>query len=304
MTVKVPERIFDSMVGLIRKSVLQEDLQEKIIAYVEYKAIKGFPFAELAILHYSMMNGAKTKEILAICAAVELLVLAGDILDDLEDGDAAGNPWLLDKAVGLNASTAILMLAINLLNQSNHPFKEEAAGIFIEYTLLACNGQHMDLTNQLPDESECLNAILLKSGSLAALACLVGSALAIGSPPEPIARYSRYIGLIGQLNNDLQDLWGRNNKSDLLGRKYTLPTLYLLKGKSEASALIRKYYSWEVGQDELVRNNEKISAAILESGVHTYIGVMKKIYQNKVKHELKHLGVSHQYIDQLIQYTL
>ncbi|PIC64711.1 hypothetical protein CSV79_04945 [Sporosarcina sp. P13] len=85
-----------------------------------------------------------------------------------------------------------------------------------------------------------------KSGSLVALSCIVGSVLATEDYPVEIETYSNYIGLIGQITNDLADIKTWNEKNDLLNKKFSLPILYLLNYKDKDLSFIHKYYSDQV----------------------------------------------------------
>lgn len=96
---------------MINEQITQYDLKQRLIEYVEYQSVKGFPFGELVVLHYKMFNGPETEEIYKIAGAVEMLILQSDILDDFEDGDFSAKPWYMEKKFGIKCCkcSALLM---------------------------------------------------------------------------------------------------------------------------------------------------------------------------------------------------
>ncbi|MDV6379198.1 polyprenyl synthetase family protein [Sporosarcina sp. GW1-11] len=129
-----------------------------------------------------------------------------------------------------------------------------------EYALQSVNGQYKDLLNMCRNEADYIQMTIEKSGSLVALACVVGSVLATKDYPVEIETYSTYIGLIGQMTNDLADIKTWNEKNDLLNKKYSLPILYLLNYKDKDLNFIHEYYLDQVEKSEIVKNQELISA--------------------------------------------
>ncbi len=76
----------------------------------------------------------------------------------------------------------------------------------MKYALKSVQGQHKDLLNSCQTESDYIEMSIEKSGSLVALVCVVGALLATDDDPVTIETYANYIGLIGQINNDLSDI--------------------------------------------------------------------------------------------------
>lgn len=117
-----------------------------------------------------------------------------------------------------------------------------------------------------------------------------------------ISRYSQFIGLIGQLNNDINDLSSWKGKNDLLNKKISLPIIYLLRYKGNGAEMIRSYYNGTIERDDLIRNQEQIIKIIEESGALLYTEIIKKIYQNKVRDELQYLDIDNNFMNQLLNY--
>ncbi|AXI01086.1 transcriptional regulator [Sporosarcina sp. PTS2304] len=296
--------------GMIRKSldymiseqIKQHELKEQLIRYVDYQSNKGFPFGELLILHYNMFNGIKTEEIYSVAAAVEMLILSFDMLDDFEDDDCKDKPWSMEPNLALNATTALLFLCTSIIRNTGFKNKDQGISILSEYALQSITGQHKDLLNICRSEEEYIQMTIEKSGSLVALACEVGSVLATEDYPVEIETYSTYIGLIGQITNDLADIKTWNEKNDLLNKKFSLPILYLLNYKDKELNFIHEYYADQVEKSEILKNQELISAKFVETGAIAYSEVIKKIYQGKAIDVLKKLAIEQHYIECLLKY--
>ena len=172
----------------------------------------------------------------------------------------------------------------------------------MEYALKSIHGQHKDLLNSCKTESDYIEMSIEKSGSLVALVCVVGAVLATDNDPVMIENYAKYIGLIGQINNDLEDIKIWNHKNDLLNKKYSLPIIYLMNCEDEKAQMIRDYYQNRVNKEEIIMNQELIHNKFVETGALAYTEVIKKIYQNKVLAQIKGLNINQCYIDQLLKY--
>ena len=116
-----------SIYHIVNEYIDQNDLKELIQQFVDFQSEKGFPFGELLILHYRMFNGIDTEEIYSIAAAVEILILSFDILDDFEDADCSDKPWLTEPKLALNTTTALQFLSLRVIQ--NCTFKNRDKGL-------------------------------------------------------------------------------------------------------------------------------------------------------------------------------
>lgn len=298
----ITKKIYNELNVFIRTYIKEEQLKEMMLSYVDFQSKKEFPFGELTILHYQMFGGSNSDGILSIASAVECLVLAFDILDDIEDGDDLSKPWSATPSLSLNTATAFVFLSLDVFRKSDLKYKDEAFSIFLEKALLAVEGQHKDLLNECKTEMDYINMVLGKSGSLCSLACVIGTILARGDCPSTVSEYSKYIGVIGQVSNDLSDLKNWHGKNDLLNKRFTLPIIYLLNSKSELASLVRLYYEGNLDKETIIANHEQIDHMLKEGGAITYAEVIKKIFQNKVKAELDVLNIDQTFLDQLLKY--
>ncbi|MCG7336724.1 polyprenyl synthetase family protein [Sporosarcina sp. ACRSM] len=286
----------------VHTQVKQQQLKEQLLGYAGYHAKLGFPFGELLVLHYNQFNGIATDDIYAVAAAVEILILSFDMLDDFEDEDCIDKPWSTQTNLALNSTTALLFLSVDAIRTTDFPNKDRAMDILIRYALRSINGQHQDLLNSSRNEKDYIEMTIEKSGSLTALACLIGTVLATDDYPEEIETYAELIGLVGQISNDLKDITTWNEKNDLLNKKYTLPIIYLLNHPDEDLQLVRDYYNNKLSADEIRQNRELISRKFVETGAITYTEVIKKMHQNRALNEVKKLQIDQQYMDRLVTY--
>ena len=291
-----------SIYHIVNEQIDQNDLKELILQFVDYQSVKGFPFGELLILHYQMFNGVETEEIYSVAAAVEILILSFDILDDFEDDDCKDQPWLKEPKLALNATMALPFLGLSVIQNSTFNNKDKGLSLLMEYALKSVQGQHKDLLNSCKTESDYIEMAVEKSGSLVALVCVVGALLATDDYPVAIETYANSIGLIGQINNDLADIKTWNQKNDLLNKKYSLPIIYLMNCQDENAQLIRDYYQNKVNKEEILKNQELINHKFVETGAITYTEVIKKIQQNKALAQIKGLNIDQSYIDKLLKY--
>src|SRR3954449_8950912 len=291
-----------SIYQIVNEQIDQNELKELILQFVDFQSEKGFPFGELLILHYRMFNGVETEEIYAVAAAVEILILSFDILDDFEDDDCIDKPWLTDPKLALNATTALQFVNLRVIQNSSLKNKDKSLSLLMEYALKSIHGQHKDLLNICKTESDYLEMSIEKSGSLVALVCEIGAVLATDNYPVVIETYAKNIGLIGQINNDLEDIKIGNQKNDLLNKKYSLPIIYLMNCEDEKTPMIRDYYQNKVSKEEIIMSQELIHNIFFETGAIAYTEVIKKIYQNKVLAQIKGLNIDQCYFDQLLKY--
>lgn len=262
----------------------------------------GFSFGELLILHYNMFNGKKNEDIYTVAAAIELLILSFDILDDLEDNDSLDKPWSEEPSLALNATTALLIMSGKAIQSTSFYNKDEAVAILFKYALQSVNGQHKDLLDISRTEVEYIEMTLEKSGSLTELACVMGTFLAMNDCPEEVKEYAKLIGLIGQINNDLLDIATWDGKNDLLHRKHTLPIIYILNHKDHELQIIQDYYNGKIHKGEIIQNHQFINRKFKETGAITYTEVIKRIQRNKVLSEVEKLNVEQTSIVQLKKY--
>ncbi len=181
--------------------------------------------------------GASREEVLEAATAVEFIIGALDIIDDIVDEEL--DP---DLAVGrcLNATLALLALAevVTLrLSQRLSPSRADLfRGAVQEGVAAATTGEDLDILfeqDQNVDETAALDMTSRKSGSLVAMAFRAAASLATEDAAvlDGLAELGRRVGIIYQLQNDADACTqeGARSTSDLRLRKKTLPVAYALQ---------------------------------------------------------------------------
>lgn len=207
----------------------------------------------------------------SVAVALECLICALDLLDDVEDEDQTAIVHALGVARTLNVATALLACAQHFLlalpNMNVRPSVVLSLQRSLQLAMIeATGGQHRDLLaeERSVDElslEECLEIAAEKAGALMRLACQLGAIVAEADE----ACYSLFselgllLGIAHQLDNDSHDLsdilqtpamyepyatleveeWSRttmfSDKTDIRRSKKTIP-LVLTAKETEQSA--------------------------------------------------------------------
>lgn len=255
--------------------MIGEELKELLQSFKEEKEAVGYSFGTLCVIHYEEYADTFNEDIYKIGAAIELLILSFDIIDDLQDNDT-NYIWTKTPRFSLNAVLAMMTIASKVLRQSSFEHRELAFQIIEQYTLLSINGQQLDLLNICQDESSYLQMITQKSGSLMAMSCLAGFILAQGKTSAEVEEYATALGVIQQIKNDIQDLKEWNLKNDLLNKKYSLPIIYIFSLQNEISKKLEGYYNKDEPLGILADNLTKL---IENTGAISYALAIKNLYK-------------------------
>jgi competence protein ComQ len=140
--------------------------------------------------------GGRWPEAVPAAAAVELFMVALDVLDDVEDAEETPLQAALGTARTLNVSTGLLFLARHALLGT---VGAGAAMLLLEAGLHACNGQHTDLAPPSDEPLRLEDALAVAAGkaaSLVAVACRLGS-LCAGADIIIQERYARFGAAVG-----------------------------------------------------------------------------------------------------------
>jgi len=173
--------------------------------------------------------GGHWKQAVPMAAAVEVFMVALDLLDDLEDGEENAVSASFGTARTLNVTTGLLSLAYGQLLDGAGV---EAARLLLEGGLRACSGQHADLAPADEHGGTLEGALAVasaKSGSLVAAICRLG-ALSGGADEQRqqlFAQFGSHLGIAAQLANDIAALApAAVGKTDVALCRPTLPLAY------------------------------------------------------------------------------
>ncbi|MHB1132434.1 MAG: polyprenyl synthetase family protein [Chloroflexota bacterium] len=239
-------------------------------------ATRSAKWPPLVLLPCDVLGGERSAGVIA-ASAVELAIAAGNIVDDVVDEE-----WDDDEvpaARGLNASLALLWLSQASLSDLSRSLGADRAlmigRLMSEGIVSACAGQDLDLSmERLSDvnEESAYDMTRWKSGSLAAMALQVGTAVATGDEEilSVASALGSHIGVVAQLLNDIQ---GVTTGSDLTRRKKTLPIAYALRCAHEENiSLLLSWYS--AGSPDSGVSEKAVASIIREVGGLDYAWVV------------------------------
>ncbi|WP_165912715.1 polyprenyl synthetase family protein [Effusibacillus lacus] len=221
--------------------------------------------------------------------AVELIVLSGDVYDDMIDKD---NFPLQEPNLPVEKSLLFanwtLMLAFRSVLTTRNIQSDVKQAIMTELNraiLQASWGQWLDEDCCFPKiitEEKYLDVIRLKSGKFGELACLAVALLACDEQQVNLWRNAGcYLGMAEQLKNDAADFM-RDSKNDLMKLKMTLPLIKSLENSYESgdgfSELMQR-----VSQDQnlLWANRVQIREYIINCGAFDYTFILSRLYTEK-----------------------
>ncbi|REK71472.1 polyprenyl synthetase family protein [Paenibacillus paeoniae] len=279
-----------------------EPLSRFSLSFIDDKLEETMLFGELTVIHYHMFGG-KGADIDGAAAAIELFILASDILDDLEDGDAPSKPWMkVPLPIALHVATSLVTLSQQaLLHATSDPgLRGELAVMMNAGLIQSANGQMLDLMNEVRSDEDYFRMVRDKSASLLVIACMAGVLLAGRPWHETVAEYASELGISAQLRNDSRDLLRWDEKSDFLNRKHTLLTMYLLEGPDEQVGWIRDYYTGSATKDDVTGKKELFLQACEQSGVILYGSVVSRMHYNRFQELLTELQADAIWKDKLL----
>lgn len=237
-------------------------------------------------LHVSSLTDSEdtcNRSLIANAAAIELLILATDIVDEIVDDDD-GLMETMSLAEAITISNALLIDAFHLiLEHSPNNTSSIFSNLFYQLKM-ACSGQWNDLklvvSDTIPTEEDYFQVIQQKSSSLIQLVC----SLAHPSNPQLLTRIATNIGIAGQLKNDANDIF-IDSKTDLIHKKATLPVIKALEFSLEEDdgQLLHKIRC--LSADDIQLKNE-IRNYIRKTGAQDYCLILAKLYIKKAIEEL------------------
>ncbi|QSB11266.1 polyprenyl synthetase family protein [Lysinibacillus fusiformis] len=280
--------------------LLGSELKTMLKGFIEEKTAVGFSFGKLCFWHYEAFSKSINQDIYKVAAAIELLILSFDIIDDLQDKDSDYS-WNKTPELSLNVALAMLVMASKTIDETSFEHKRAAIKLLEEYALKSINGQQLDLLNNCRDEDSYIQMITLKSGSLTAMGCLIGEVLARGEISQEIEEYGKYIGIIQQIKNDIQSLKAWGPKNDLLNKRYSLPIIYLLSQKNDVSKSVSSYYNNDIVTD---LDNNATEDELTNGGAIRYAITIKNVYKFKALNYLENVAINElgkEYLQKLLR---
>jgi geranylgeranyl pyrophosphate synthase len=268
----------------VNRSGLPADLNRRILARLEHdhRLLDSEESAGIALLlllcQESAAGGGKVRPATGASTAMQLLLAAGDLLDDVQDGDYEWEGRHSSEPTETVA--ALLALAHGALATTEGVPPDRLANalrLFARYELMALGGQSADARqcdNRPSSPSEAVAATRRKSGFVGRCAAEVGAALGTDDPQliSLHGQFGELLSTIHQLMNDISGVWpGGPHSNDIQLNRRTVPTVVI-------GRLIEGGNLTVAGFDEVVRgaqvNEETIRSLALGSGaIHVAWGV-------------------------------
>ncbi|MBB5355229.1 competence protein ComQ [Anoxybacillus mongoliensis] len=280
------EKIAKQMKEILEQFMSEPQLKaHMLVAIEEHMKESDLVFGRLAYLHYNMFS-KQEHPFISIAAAVELIVLAGDLLDDVVDQDR-----LKDDAITVHTAIGFLLLGQQVIAHSHiaDEKKLKALSYVTSCLLQGVHGQQLDVECDVQTEAEYTKMVEKKSGSLVAMACVIGALLAGKEDIAAIETYARYIGIAAQIDNDLDALYNWDKKADIQAKKKSLPILYMLESKHDN--LWKQYFNNDIDYERMYVQKEKALQQMEQEGAIYYAKVMSQIYKEKAWQEIEKLDV-------------
>jgi geranylgeranyl pyrophosphate synthase len=228
---------------MYRQAILQVLSRDQSL-FEEESASKSWSRGGLALAIFRSTIGAspdheaaRTQAAALLGAAVHMLYLAADVIDDVEDGDYPASELAMPLA--LNASTGLLLLAQYALlsipgTVISAPKLTEVVRQFNLEMVRTCSGQHNDLQDSYVDgpmsEEQCLAIAAGKNSAMHGTYHALAASLATDNDEliDLFRKFGSKLGLALQLQNDISDILHPQTKHDLVDGKATLPLVYSL----------------------------------------------------------------------------
>ena len=244
LPVQVPRSVRRELLEIVRSAHLSTSSEHAIL-----KALSGptrvLPegkpglCAALTFLSYSSVAKEESLNVVPAVAAMEMLVAAGDVIDDIQDGES---DLTADRhALGQVLETVSLLLmschsAIASLADRGVPHSRVFRGLRVlnSQGVSAMRGQSLDITFETRRDvslKDSLDISRLKSASLTRCAAELGASVGTDDDDDIhlCAQFGLHFGLFLQLINDVAAVWpGASDKSDIRLRKKTLPVVFAL----------------------------------------------------------------------------
>ncbi|CAM3628563.1 polyprenyl synthetase family protein [Marinicrinis lubricantis] len=286
-------RILESMQQTIERSAESEEYRDLLRLFLSSKDWHHSKWSECVIETYRLFGGADDM-IIDAAAALELLMLAQDILDDLQDEDHEEAPWMTcPKGLALNAMMSLVFGAMNEIGRLDREHGKNGAVIrkLNKYVLQALDGQFRDLQGDIQTEQQYVEIAYSKSAVLLRLACYMGYVWTQVSEKQMkmMDELAENLGMTAQIYNDLNDLQRWEEKSDMRMKKKTLPILMMLS--DEENRLTRSYFDGTLSWDELAASKARWDDEKEASGAVEACQVIVRMYRNRARRLLDELDV-------------
>lgn len=298
------------------------DLEEKIFLVLEQPgqilSTNGGRKTKLVTTVYSSFGGYPNERLSNLAAALELLIPAFDVIDDVQDGKLWEGVERVELGSWLNVALYLLHLGQQVLSSCEFEprYLVKAQTNLNARVLEAVNGQNCDLLSEgcQLDSQAALKISATKSGALMQAAFETAAILAEVSDGvvEIAGRIGQLLGVCRQLINDLEDLCPGKlaefsdaekiaaiRDSDIGRRKKTVPVTFALnfarQYPSEKNAFLREYYEKAKAEPLKLEEFGLLCETIRDSGAFAYVQILREMHSKEAQRliaQLEGIGYS------------
>ena len=282
---------------------LPADLDSAVRAQFSASGGPASLFGLLTAHSYLSGGGADPERAMPAAAAMEFLVAAASVLDDLQDGDEVSG---IDRALpGSGAELVALLMSLSQRAMGSIQSSEiscerivAAHSLLARFELRALAGQHesnaMDLGSE-PSLSDATDSVEAKSGSFGRLAAELGATLASSDRDlvEDHGTFGQHLAVIDQLQNDVAGIWpGDESSTDIELGRGTPPLVFALEvpsGVSEAADEVKRALK-ETGNSDPVKGEARVREALFKSGAVHYSWIVAAVHRAKAANIARNIG--------------
>ena len=232
------------------------------------------------------------EQALPASAAIQFLIAAGEVFDDIEDADSSESlSARYGSAVATNIATTLLILAERAITQLQGRGVPDCTIVRVmdainSFYTSACAGQHLDITctpEMAVSEDTYLSVAHMKSASTTECACNIGALLATEDQEliDTFTLFGNNLGMDSQIANDIQ---GIILGVDITKRKITLPVIYALlqTGGEVSNQLKQAFYT----PTESAPDPKQIRDLLFASGDIHYAIIKMELYKQNALNTL------------------
>ncbi|CAH8436530.1 unnamed protein product [Dicrocoelium dendriticum] len=297
--------VLDAVPNELPGENIMSTIESVLIEPYEYLAKNaGKEIRDELIFAFNHWLQVPEKYINVISDIVRMLHNASLIIDDIEDQSnlRRGKPaahCVFGTASSLNSANYVYFLALNKLNELNHP---DAVSIFTEQMLELHRGQGMDIFwrsyFRCPSESEYKAMAIRKTGGLFGLGLRLMQLFSENK--TDFSELLEYLGLIFQIRDDYANLVdtsyhkSKTYADDLTEGKFSFPIVYSIQSFPQdnqvSSILFQRTSNFSVKQ-QCVRHMAELGA--LDYTVSTLFSLEQKSYNLSLLFESHHFEFAH-----------
>ncbi|MFC5401635.1 polyprenyl synthetase family protein [Cohnella soli] len=298
------QAFLSQMLDMADRHFQSRDMKDLMRECINEKAKEQFKWASMTTYVHGMLGG-ESPAIERAAALTELLMLALDIVDDVQDQDNASMIWMQrPQAYALNAVLSFIAVAMSEWREIGNA---DMLGEIGQLLARSIEGQQKDVSGAVVTEADYVEMVRQKSGALIRLAFRMGYSLVDGLERETTQRIDEMaecVGMIAQIGNDVNDVIRYDVKNDLLQKKRTLPILFMLVDSHEEFPPISQYYEGKISEEEFLRSKSECMQYIRDSGCIEYSQVIQRLYTERAEELLQLIPAVSPWKEKLKELTL